>query len=407
MSCDSIFEQASRIFPVTPDPDTGLRLLYTTPLNPGVFSNASDKGLWSTPYHQNQCFTSEGTQVLLNYLGNPGDIRAGERSQQILDLTTGQAFNPFPVRHAVLELSRSKPLAFLARRDEVDVVVSCLWDIPRNREVAAFRLPDWTFWGGHFLADGQSVVLGFYRGAYYKERCHSRFFLLRADGTTKEVLNLAGCFCNHIQGCPSDPGLYSYNRWPTPQRPCEVVHHIREVNGAFDFELPQVSGVVRPGSIWGGQRDHYLWTPDGRRIASYFSPLVSDSQDHFDYGWWVSVMDWRTGEDLAAPYPVDRWAGHFAVSPDSRFLVAVGHRSFQKVFAIDIERLRAGWNERTLCACPPSVVRNDNQGPFHMPFFLPDQSGVIFTAGWAGSKQGIYIVELPDDMRSAGSTGPS
>ncbi|MEI7436442.1 MAG: hypothetical protein WCL16_06510 [bacterium] len=344
---------------------------------------------------------AEGKQILLSYTENPSDYRGGERSQYMLDLTTGEAFSPFPAGHWVTELSRSSPLALMVRRTGAGGAVVCLWNIPDSRELAVFELPDWTIWGGHFLADGQSAVLGSYRGKPYKEKCHSLHHLFRADGTIKEVLNLDGCFCNHIQGCPADPGLYSYDRWPTPQRPCEVVNHLREVHGTFDIELPQISGVKRPGSVWGGQRDHFLWTPDGHRIASYFSPLASDSTDHFDFGWWVSVMDWRTGEDLAAPYPADRWSGHFAVSPDSRLLVAIGRNSFQKVFAINIEKLRDGWNERVLCACPPAVVRNDNCGPFHMPFFLPDQSGVIFTAGWSGGRQGVYIVELPDDMRKA------
>jgi hypothetical protein len=257
-------------------------------------------------------------------------------------------------------------------------------------------------WGGYFLADGQSVMIGHHQGIPYREKCHSRFHLLHPNGTAKEVLNLDGFFCNHVQCCPTNPGLYSYNRWPTPQCPCEVVLHIREVHGDFDIELPQRPGVVHPGSIWGGQRDHYLWTPDGQRIASYFSPIDSTSRDHFDYGWWVSVMDWRTGEDFSAAYPPDRWAGHFAVTPDSRFLLTVGRESFAKVFAIDIEGLRSGWNERVLCQCPKSLVRNDNQGPFHMPFCLPDQSGAIFTAGWAGAQKGVYIVELPTDMHRAG-----
>jgi hypothetical protein len=30
-----------------------------------------------------------------------------------------------------------------------------------------------------------------------------------------------------------------------------------------------------------------------------------------------------------------------------------------------------------------------------MPFALPDQSGVIFNAGWPGPQHGVYLVEWP------------
>ena len=89
---------------------------------------------------------------------------------------------------------------------------------------------------------------------------------------------------------------------------------------------PEVScrGVVmRPGDTWGA-RDHYVWTPDAKRIVSYFcqhpiQPWLDSGKpfNHFAWEWWLSATDWRTGEDLAAMYPPGRWGGHMQVSPDS------------------------------------------------------------------------------------------
>jgi hypothetical protein len=152
---------------------------------------------------------------------------------------------------------------------------------------------------------------------------------------------------------------------------------------------------MRPGLLWGSQRDHYLWSPDGRRILSYFARRMGSAGDHFDFGWWVSAMDWRTGEDFSAEYPPDRWGCNFGVSPDSRFIVSAGGRKFQKIYRVDIGKLRNGWNERVLCSYPHSEEDGMNNGPFHMPFVLPDQSGVIFSAGFGGSESGVFLVEWP------------
>ncbi|OGV61549.1 MAG: hypothetical protein A2498_11710 [Lentisphaerae bacterium RIFOXYC12_FULL_60_16] len=400
----SIFEQASRVFPVEHDPDTGARLLYANPLNPSSLPGATGTGLWSTPYHQNTCFTSDRTRILLRYSEPPsGANPTGIHTNVLLNLITGQ-IEPFNFTGHVYELSPRHPIAVTFEHREPAIPAVTLRDIDANRPLASFSLPGWNLWAAHLLADGQRALIGHYQGTYYHERCHSRFDLLNPDGTTEQVLDVDGCFCNHIQGCPADPDLYSYNRWPTPPSRREVVNHIRDVRGTFDIELPQRPGTVRPGPLWGGQRDHYLWTPDGNRIASYFSPVTTTSRDHFDFGWWVSALDWRTGEDFAAPYPPDRWTGHFGVSPDSRFLFACGRKSFPFCYTIDIQELRNGWNERIICTCPPSEVSRENHGPFHMPFFLPDQSGVVFTAGWPGSRKGIYLVELPADLRPRTST---
>ena len=396
----SIFEKAAEIFVGKEDPETGLKLLRVSPLDESPSSPDSQNTLWQTPYHQVQCFTPDGNGICLNYVewesGN-GKPKKKYRSQAILDLTTGKTSYPFPENSYLAHLSNIFPLAILIRMEN-EIPLVCIYDYSQKKELASFSKPGWNLQEAHFMADGRNVVISYYLGKYYDELCKSRFYLLTPEGKSEEILSMDGYFCNHVQGCPTDAGLYSYNRWPSPKKPCEVVHHIRELYGTFDIELPQKKGVVKPGPLWGGQRDHYLWTPDGSRIASYFSPIASDSKNHFDYGWWLSVMDWRTGEDLASPYPPDRWSGHFAVSKDSRYLFMVGRKTFPYVFAVEIEKLRNGWNERILCRCPESLVRPDNVGPFHMPFCLPDQSGVIFTAAWHKPEGGVYIVELPHDM---------
>jgi hypothetical protein len=173
---------------------------------------------------------------------------------------------------------------------------------------------------------------------------------------------------------------------------------MRTLDGSFHEPLKQNDDTVRCGPMHGGQRDHYVWTPDGNRIASYLNVEHSDSDNHFDFKWWVSALDWRTGEDLSAEYPAERWGCNFQVSPDSRYIVTAGGRDFQCIYLIEIEGLRHGWNERVLCNYPHSEEDGQNHGPFHMPFALPDGSGVIFTAGWPGADAGVYMVEWPGDI---------
>jgi len=157
---------------------------------------------------------------------------------------------------------------------------------------------------------------------------------------------------------------------------------------------------VLPGPVMDGQRDHYIWTPDGTRIASYLLPYYEVVRtNHYHYRWWISVMDWRTGEDLCMPYPPGRWGGHFQATPDSRFLVSGGGQDFDYLYAIDIEGLREGWNERVLCRYPGSPPEAYNASANHHPHVLPDQSGVLFTAGQGTDDHGVYLAEWPQELR--------
>ena len=83
------------------------------------------------------------------------------------------------------------------------------------------------------------------------------------------------------------------------------------------------------------------------------------------------------------------------VSPDSRWIVCAGGRDFDKLFAVDIEGLRKGWNERILCSYPKSVAGKEYGQPCPHPAVLPDQSGVLFSAGWPGPEHGVYLAEWP------------
>ena len=87
------------------------------------------------------------------------------------------------------------------------------------------------------------------------------------------------------------------------------------------------------------------------------------------------------------------------VSPDSHYIVCSGGPGFDKLFIVDIEGLRKGWNERLICSFPRTVSAGKNTEPFPYPFVLPDQSGVIFTAGWPGPEHGVYLAEWPADLR--------
>jgi len=391
----NLFERASRVFDGWDDPETGLRVLKLVPHRTVGLAGQVVRPL-RTLYHQHMCFIDGGENLLLRgapWTGESGDVR----HTYFLNLTTGALHAEFPARHTPIEV-HGRTRMLLARHEKDGTPEVVLFDLNSGRETASFGLAGWDLWGAHFLADGRRALVGHVRGRPYDEPCHSRFHLLVADDPSPPVcvLDAAGFFCNHIQGCPTDPDLFAYDRWPTPKRRADVVMHVMSLDGATHRALAPPTGGMRPGPLWGGQRDHFVWMPDGERLASYFSPIAPTSTDHFDFGWWISVMNWRTGEEVAVQYPPDRWGCNFQRSPDGRFIVSAGGRGFQKIYRIDVEELRHGWNERVLCTYPESVEDGQNKGPFHMPFVLPDQSGVVFAAGWPGPEDGVYLVQWPE-----------
>jgi len=63
----------------------------------------------------------------------------------------------------------------------------------------------------------------------------------------------------------------------------------------------------------------------------------------------------------------------------------------------EIETLRHSWNEHIIASYPTTTAFSP-RGPFAYPFVLPDQSGVIFNAGWPGEKHGVYLAEWPSEL---------
>jgi hypothetical protein len=246
------------------------------------------------------------------------------------------------------------------------------------------------------LADSNQAVVGAYQGLdnRWEEPCHSRFYHLEVGKEPRMILDEQGWYCNHLQACPTNSNIFAYDRWPSPWRPEQVIIHLRDLDGN-ERPLPHVDTVMPSATKLGVQRDHYVWTPDGRRICSYFSPIHSTSDDHYDFGWWISAIEIETGEDLCCAYPPERWGCHFNPTPDSKYLLSCGGREFQFLYAIEIEALREGWNEKVIFKLPKSIEDGRDNGPYHHPWVLPDQSGVIVSAGWPGPDWGIYMVEWP------------
>ena len=270
----------------------------------------------------------------------------------------------------------------------------------QRRELASVHCDGWTVDCINFLGDCRRAIAFFCRGRPYEEQVQSRHYLLGADEPPRMVLEADGYFCSHVQGCPTDPDIYAYDRWPSPQRYIDQCLHVRTLDGRYDQPVPLTKDAVRP-AVMMGARDHYLWTPDGNRIVSYVCPdpfELGPSFDHYALRWWLSATDWRTGEDLAAEYPAGRWGGHMQVTPDSRYIVCGGAPGFDNLLAVENEGLRQGWNERIICSYPTTTATGDLGGPFAYPFVLPDQSGVIFNAAWPGPEHGIYLAEWPTEL---------
>lgn len=399
----TLFQQACAVFDGWDDPETGLRVLSLRPKTELVDPELADWFPLNTVYHQYPPFQEHGTRVLVR-INAPGGVFAPEIRVGLLDLTTG----------ALTPATRDgwRPFAFHDGagtgsyvRESPEGIVASIRDYRTGQELASYVQPGWTFDMIMLLADGRRAIVGHRCGDKRTLVTGSQLHLLEAGGRCSLLIDAEGYFCNHIQGCPADPDLYAYDRWPMPRRRVDNVIHLSRTDGSFHQPLPMLEGTLKPGGVFGCHRDHYLWAPDGRRIISYLGTYGNDDpeafdlpwDDHFDLEWWVSAMDWRTGEDLCVKYPPERWGCNFAVSPDSRFIATAGGRQFQYLYLIEIEQLRRGWNERPLCRYPESVEDGRNKGPFHMPFVLPDQSGVLFTAGWPGPQHGVYLVEWPGD----------
>jgi len=388
----TLFDAARQAFEGWTDPETGLQVLKLRPHNMAPVDEEGNPVTLYTNYHQRACFVDGGRRVMLR------GRKRGTGAGGLLDLTTGEMTRPFPKGYFPAEVN-DKGNCVLLRGRQGERTEFVLWDIATGEPIFHYLLPEgWVANEGHILSDGKRIIVQQYTGKYYDEKVHSQFKLLSPDGSCETILDADGFFCNHIQSCPTDPELIAYDRWPTPLQHVEVAIHMRTLDGSFHEPLKQLPGTVRCGPMHGGQRDHYVWTPDGNRIASYLNVADSKSNDHFDFQWWISALDWRTGEDLCAEYPAERWGCNFQVSADSKYIVTAGGREFQCIYLVDIEGLRDGWNERVLCTYPHSEEDGHNHGPFHMPFALPDGSGVIFTAGWPGPEAGVYLVEWPADI---------
>ena len=385
----SIFEQACSVYDGWDDPETRLRVLHITA------RNVRTPGPWHTLYHQLHCFLDGGRTVLLRtgtrYSG------PGGTSHHLVDLTTGEATTAAPQPWDVTEVHDATRLAQVVDR-RTDETIFGLWHIDRQELVASCSKPGWRVSGFHGLPDGRRALLSYFRDKPSDGRVSSRMYLLEPGAPARLIMEAEGCDCNHMQGCPTDADLYSYDRWPSPQCPTDMVIHLRTIDGSIDKPIPMLTDTMRPGRVWGVQRDHYVWTPDGTRIASYLSPDDEPRDDHYHYQWWLSVIDPHTGEDVAARYPTGRWGCHFQVTPDSRYIVSGGAREFQYLYAVDVAALADGWNERPLCKYPPTEYGGTNSEPFHFPFVLPDGSGVVFSAGWPGPRHGVYLCEWPRDL---------
>jgi len=402
---DSLFERAARVFPACPNTKTSARLLRLD-----ARSQHDPATVWQTVYHQCQCFLDGGRRVLLRNSDGIGWSRQGGAASVVLDLTTGEATNPFPAGYEVVEVCDGTGIALLVEHAPKSTAV--LWDMHAEKVLASVALDGWEWAGMAALADDRRAVVAHYRGKPYNEPAQSRLLLLTPGEPARAILEADQYYCNHIQGCPTDPNLYSYDRWASPKRNVEQVIHVAAVDGSFHEMAKLDANAPRPVDMF-GVRDHYVWTPDGKRIVSYLNPapfpdpvLVAGEKsvytadfNHFQFPWILSALDWQTGEDFAAPYPAGRWGGHMNMTPDSRYIVAAGGPGFDCLFAVDMAALRQGWNEHIICHYPRTVSHGKNSEPFAYPFVLPDYSGVIFNAGWPGPTHGVYLAEWPKSLR--------
>lgn len=391
----TVFESAARVFDGWTDPETGVRVLRVHP--PG---DVKAPGVYATPYHQTRPFLDGGRRVLLRAGAVMKDGRK-RRHMVLLDLATGAVEEPFQSGDSVGDVDLHTGWATLARfrGEEVDTL---LYDLKSGREMGSVATEGWKYGGCTLLADGKRAIVSHYQGKYYDEPCRTHFHLLSPDRPPAVVLEKEGIFGNHMQGCPVDPDLFSYNAWPTPLRDVDGVTAVATVDGRLDQVIALDAKAPRPADFW-GVRDHYVWTPDGKRIVSYLNRAPFDRNaavfNHFTFDWWLSALDWRTGEDYCARYPEGRWGGHMQMTPDSRYILNGGGPGFDKLYAVDLRALKDGWNEHVICSYPKTVSVGKNHEPFPYPFALPDGSGVLFNAGWPGPEHGVYLAEWPAALR--------
>jgi len=392
---ETVFAQAARVFDGWTDPDTGARVLRVRPRGVDMFP-----GRFATPYQQTQPFLDGGRRVLLRQSINRERARDSTAHSVLLNLVTGALEDLFPPDCYVADLNDHEQIALIARRGDLQRIV--LHDLRQDRELAAIE-PDegWKSGGAILLADGRRAVVSHFQGKPYDEYCRTHFHLLTPGEEPGVFLELDGIYGNHMMACPTDPNLFSYNAWPTPRWDIDGVTSIASIDGKRNGYVPLDKAAPRPGNFW-GVRDHYVWTPDGNRIVSYLNcrPLdISKPFNHFTFDWWLSALDWRTGEDYCARYPAGRWGGHMQTTPDSRFILCGGGPGFDKLFAVDVKALKHGWNEHVICSYPTTTAGGLNSDPFPYPFALPDGSGIIFNAGWPGQEHGVYLAEWPEELR--------
>lgn len=395
----SLFARAARVFDGWTDHETGARVLRLS-----VRGDRPVPEVWQTLYQQCRCFWDGGRTVLLRTCTDEWWPRHGGATLLLLDLETGLTSDPFPPGYNAVELDDAANTALLVKWETGMVA---LWD-RRSGQILASETPDpeFRYGGASILADGRRVVVSHFKGTPHQTRTWSHFHLLTPGQPSRVILEADRHYCNHIQGCPVDPELYAYDRWEAPARDVDQAIHVARLDGSFDEPAKLDERAPRPKSMF-GVRDHYVWTPDGKRIVSYLNPLPFDGAlprmgekrpfgeafNHFQFPWILSALDWRTGEDFAAPYPPGRWGCHPAVTPDSRHIVSAGGPGFDYLYAVDIQALKSGWNEKRICAYPRTVSQGDNFEPFPFPFVLPDGSGVLFNAGWPGPEHGLYLAE--------------
>ncbi|MHB9107916.1 MAG: hypothetical protein ACYDCO_12735 [Armatimonadota bacterium] len=400
---DTLFSRAARVFDGWQDEETGLQVLYLTP-KARMAEYGMDTDLCLTmPYQQNWPFLEGGRKVMLRTHGRVKG--AGRQPSKLLDLQTGEIRSPWeePGWFAVDCNDRINTISYRVPSERGMIVG--IREFHTGKDIARHELvleDDWKFGNTHILADGRRSVFFKYRGKAYDEHVSTRTYLLDETGTCPEIISAEGYMCNHYWYNPADPDLFAYNRWPCPKRDVDQVTHVCSADGSFHRKVELSEDALRPADMW-GVRDHFIWTADGKHIVSYLCPhpiVLDENFNHFLLNWHLSALDWRTGEDLCAAYPEDRWNGLMQTTPDSRYVVCAGRGSFRKLYAVDIEGLREGWNERVICNLPHSEYQGKNGEPMHMPVPLPDGSGVLFDAGWPGDEYGTYLVEWPADLRS-------